>query len=581
MPTTPTVLPLVLVAFLATPSTADAQSPFVTFPASDVDDLTGRSVTSVGDVDGDGFDDVAVGSPGYDVPSSGPQNCGRVSVYSGRTGAKVRDHVGGSTNEELGYAITGVGDVDLDGFTDLLATRPGVIVSGIGTTSVKYGGARLYSGATGGLLMTVGGVLDDDARLGHTALDVGDVDFDGRSDFVLGAPYYDKSTLSGGSLIDAGAVRVYSGTGATISTLEGIYAANSHYGWAVAGVGDVNGDGKYDLIIGAPHYDHLSQPIADIGAYHVRNIYGGSLGGAYGIIHAGYRYGYSLASLGDLDGDGVGDYMIGAPGADTNGLVDNGVAYAKKGQNGVPLGTFPGKLGGEQAGSSVASAGDVNGDGVIDLLVGAPTSSYSSPFGVASAGVARLYSGSNDALLETYKYLAPYQHAGTSVAGAGDVNGDGRADVLVGAPGSTGLITVQGAALLFLGGDVAAKWSLYGASLPGTVGPPALALASAPKLCTINTLSLTSSSNVATPATLFLGVTAADLPTGFGASVLVAPPWIATNLLLPPGTTAIPVATPCDATLNGVEVFMQLLCSDPGAPAGVSFSQGMKVVHGT
>jgi hypothetical protein len=236
--------------------------------------------------------------------------------------------------------------------------------------------------------------------------------------------------------------------------LDGAVAAD-RAGTSIAGAGDVNGDGVDDIIVGAPEANRDGR--GDAGVVHV--VFGratrgtidlGALGtGGFTIVGAAQNdeLGSAVAGAGDVNGDGRDDVLIGAPNADNNGRANSGSAYVVFGRMATTtidltsLGDagfrIDGVIPGENAGQAVAGAGDVNGDGRPDLLVGAPEASNELGaayvvFGKASTtpvDLANLGTG-GFAILGA----VPDDEAGTAVAGAGDMNGDGRADVLVGAP---------------------------------------------------------------------------------------------------------------------------------------------------
>jgi len=153
---------------------------------------------------------------------------------------------------------------------------------------------------------------------------------------------------------------------------------------------------------------------------------------------AGDSIGYSVAIVGDMNGDARADFIVGAPYADPSGLIDAGKVYVYSGADGSLLYEKNGEVASDHFGFSVAGAGDVNGDGREDFIIGAPT--YTAF--VAALGSAYVYSGRDGSLLYKKVGESLNNHYGFSVAGAGDVNGDGRADFIVGTPFTDGLVNI-------------------------------------------------------------------------------------------------------------------------------------------
>ena len=253
-----------------------------------------------------------------------------------------------------------------------------------------------------------------------------DVNGDGFSDVIVGAS--DAVTLTGGAYVYLGGPGGLSAQATSIPPPR----TGAAFGESVASAGDVNGDGFADVIIGSPTFGNS--------AY----LY---LGGPQGLgatpttlTSPAIQFGYSVTSAGDVNGDGYADVIVGATGA---GSVDGSLSVFLGGPGG--LSTTPTTLVAAGA-ASVASAGDVNGDGFADVIVGTLGFAAGSFFGGAD-----LYVGSAGGLSAPVALSPPAtaDQFGYSVASAGDVNGDGFADVIVGATGSGGSAT---SVYLFLGG---------------------------------------------------------------------------------------------------------------------------------
>jgi VCBS repeat-containing protein len=288
------------------------------------------------------------------------------------------------------------------------------------------------------------------ANLGWSVAGAGDIDGDGVPDLIAGAPFDDQATL------DAGSVRVFSGaSGSAIYTFVGD-SVSDFFGWSVAGAGDVNGDGVADIIVGAPGDDNNGTSSGSA------RVFSGADGSALYTFDgdaASDNFGWTVASAGDVNGDGHADLIVGASGNDTNG-AESGTARVFSGIDGSVLFTFNGDSAGDRLGYSVAGAGDVDGDGVPDLIVGA----YLDDNNGTDSGSARVFSGADGSVLYTFDGDSPADQFGFSVAGAGDVDGDGFADLIVGARGDDNNGTSSGSARVFSGATGAVLFTFNGDS---------------------------------------------------------------------------------------------------------------------
>jgi CSLREA domain-containing protein len=434
----------------------------------------------------------------------GEQNAARTIDLADGFDVRVDGEAAGSATAS---AVADAGDVNGDGIPDELIGAPGAGANGrpgSGSVYVIYG-RRGASGATVDLstLQPSQGYRIDGASagdgLGTSVADAGDVNGDGIPDQVIGAPGADYNGAGAGAAyvvfgqrpgpsepLDLAALQPSQGY-----RLDG--GAGGHAGFSVDDAGDVNGDGVPDQVIGAPAANPGGMTAAG-SAYVVLGMHTPpaapislvpvAAGVDYEIdgAAAGDQVGRAVAGTGDVNGDGVPDQVIGAPGADPDGRSAAGAAFVVYGQR--PFTFFPisvGSLSGsgyeidgaaatDEAGFAVAAAGDVNGDGVPDQVVGAPGAGG---VGTAAGAGAVVYGQRTapaapldlSALPLAQGFVAAGagagDQAGRAVAGAGDVNGDGFADVLLGAPfagppGSAG----AGEAYLVYGGATAPSASL-------------------------------------------------------------------------------------------------------------------------
>ena len=282
----------------------------------------------------------------------------------------------------------------------------------------------------------------------------GDLNGDGYDDFVVGAPRHGAT--------DAGRVTVYFGAIAFNGTPDGTLngeAAGDWFGFSVAGAGDVNGDGYDDLIVGAPMNDAGG---VDAGRAYVflggpGTSFDATADGTITGVAAADSFGFSVASAGNANGDAYDDIVVGAPGNDTGGAAV-GRAYVYFGAAGgsfdaTPEAQLAGAAAGDRFGWSVSGAGDVNGDGYDDVLVGA----LLNDLGAVDQGRAYLYFGAPGAGFDATADAslgtgAGGDRFGSAVAGIGNVNGDAYDDIAVGAPLNDATGADAGRAYVYFGG---------------------------------------------------------------------------------------------------------------------------------
>jgi len=406
-------------------------------------DFSGAAVSGAGDVNGDGIDDFIIGAPRADAAAGLDAGAAYVvfgqaagfgaslnlSSLDGANGYAIR---GGAAGDGLGLAVSSAGDINNDGIDDLIVGArqgdPHGADSGLSYVIFGTAGAgaatidvRTLNGSNG---FAISGIDAGDLS-GMSVSSAGDLNNDGFDDLIIGAPNADPGGRSnageayvlfgkaGGfaATVDPGALNGTNGF-----TINGI-AAGDYTGWSVASVGDLNNDGIDDVAIGALYAD----PAGKTSAGQVSIIYGrnggfgptvnlsgltASTGSVISGALAGDLTGYALSSAGDINADGIDDLLIGALYGDSEGGADAGQSYVLFGRAGglglnVDLGllngiggfAIGGAIPGAYSGGAVSAAGDVNGDGADDLLIGSPNAD---PGGRTDAGAGYVLYGSTN-----------------------------------------------------------------------------------------------------------------------------------------------------------------------------------------
>jgi hypothetical protein len=288
---------------------------------------------------------------------------------------------------------------------------------------------------------------------GTAVAGAGDLDGDGVPDLIIGSP---------AGTPPSGSVHVVSGAGGGLLLLLEGNVVGDRFGEAVAGVGDVDGDGVPDLAVGAPQADDLGH---NGGRASVHAGQGGHE--RFALEGAAFDHvGTAVAGAGDVDGDGHADVLVGAPLADGRAF-NGGSAYLLSGRDGVELVAHHGAGVGDQFGHWLAGVGDVDGDGTPDLAFGIPGADA----GALDAGAVEVRSGATGELL---LFVAGLEEGGGLgvVASAGDVDRDGYVDLAVGAPtaaGHAGRVRVLSGATgqELLRQEGLRPWEWFGASLAG------------------------------------------------------------------------------------------------------------------
>ena len=482
-------------------------------------DIAGVSVALAGDVNGDGIADIIVGA--QEADAQGDTSGAAYVIFGteagfpaeldlptldGTNGFKINGAVAG---ESAGVSVAAAGDVNGDGIADLIVGAQGFDLNGNVAGGEFAGAAYVVYGTDGGFDSEIDLVALNTATgfrilgaakgdfTGYSTSAAGDINADGIDDIIVGAYGADPNgSVSGAAYViygtdaDFGGVIDLSSLSATAGFQISGAAAGDFAGQSVASAGDVNGDGIDDLIVGAPRADAAGN---NSGAVYV--IFGsdagfgseldlGTIDGTNGIkligAAEGDLAGWSVAAAGDVNGDGFDDIVIGAYDADPNG-DSSGAAYVVFGTDaGLPaeidLASLDGstgfKLSGEAeagfAGYSVASAGDVNGDGFDDILVGA----YLAGTSPSGAGATYLVFGSDTGFAAEVDLASLDGETGFQITGEADFDRSGYSVA------SAGDVNHDGFDDIFVGApyadangvDSGAAYVIFGKATRGTTG---------------------------------------------------------------------------------------------------------------
>lgn len=360
-------------------------------------DQFGSAVAFVGDLNLDGRDDYAVG--GNRVNGTAGADSGQVAVYSGLDGSLLFAVEGPGASDNFGWAVAGGGDINGDSVPDVIVGAPGH-----DTPFADAGLVRAFSGVNGALLYSFTGAAAG-AGLGGAVAHPGDVNNDGRDDILASAYAINANT---------GAVYVWSGlNGQLLYTSTGSTGLVRH-GISLDGMGDVDNDGFDDWAVG--HYSWAGpQPV---------RIYSGATGAPIRSMSGGLYFGFSLARLGDLSGDGVPDLVVGDPVFGSGGIPS---ARVFSGATGGQLFSILSGADDIWSGTWVARAGDLDADGRSEIIVGAPRC----PFGGVDSGSARICSGLDGRWYHTLYGNAADAWFGGFAAGGGFVDNDTIPDFIV------------------------------------------------------------------------------------------------------------------------------------------------------
>jgi hypothetical protein len=503
-------------------------------------DRFGSAVCAAGDVDGDGFGDLAVGAPYHD---SGAPDGGRVVVISGRTRQTIRSWIGSVANGRFGAALAACGDLDGDGAADLAVGAPGLFGG-------PNGHVQVVSGATGAVLRSWAGA----PGFGSAVAAGADASGDGVADLLVGSPLASEAWLLDGA------------TGATLR--QHVYGGLA-FGTAVAFVGDVTADGRSEYAATNPDtWGEVLVFRADTGA-----LLWSRAGGF------GDELGHALAAVEDLTGDGSPDLLAGARDEGSLGSDGRGYVMVLDGASGAIVDTVHGANPNDHLGSALVSAGDADGDGLGDFFAGQV---------LAGLGhEVQLRRGSDRAVIAAVPPAAPGVAWGRSLA-FGDVTGDGLADLAIGAPLRDAAGTDSGSVFVY---SIVRAPVVYCASETNSLGcTPAISSAGTPSS------SLPSPFDVGATSVLnhrngllFYGYKPRQTPFQ-GGSMCVVAPLVRTPIQSSGGNA--PPANDCSGVFSldfnariqsgvdpqlvaGEEVFAQYWSRDPADPSGTNLSDAL------
>lgn len=371
----------------------------------------GERVVVIGDVNGDSIPDYAVAT--RPTGSLLPTDVDMVELFSGLDSSLLFRWEEASGIDIFGASIAAAGDVNADGVPDIII---GSRLNAVGGAPF-LGSAYVFSGADGSELYRFDG-NEENASFGVEVSGAGDYNNDGYDDVMVSAPNQD---MFSGAHPNVGYVYVYSGfDGSRLNTFRG--DAEDYLGSKIAGAGDLNGDGFDDILLAASGFS-IPGSYGDGAVFAYSGADRSLLHIFFGDANEDY-FGHALASIADLNGDGTPDVLIASE------INDDAKVRVYSGATGERLFTIQQVHEGTRFGFALADAGDVDGDGIHDILIGAP---FHSPPGEPEAGAAYVFSGADGHRILDIVGAVDHMELGSAVSALGDIHGDGKVEFLVAA----------------------------------------------------------------------------------------------------------------------------------------------------
>jgi hypothetical protein len=414
-------------------------------PHPQADARFGYQVAAAGDLNHDGIPDVLVSAAGQDVGQN--ENQGQVYAFSGSDGGLlgVFDDPDPQPDAWFGIAVLGV-DLTLDGSPEVLASALTDV-----RENVRQGQVYVFDGVDNSVVTTL---ENPTARpygyFGMAIALAGDLNNDRVPELIVGAPFQGlrPEVSTGQAIVIDGADQ----TSLLVLDLpRSACTDQAEFGISATTVGDVDGDGVPDMVIGSPaRFENELGPCNPDQAFVMSGHDGRQLLGELNSIGKKMDFGFGVSGIGDFDGDDVPDVLVAAP--KHRYVVDGGSVFAFSGATGELIRSFDNPRPQPDAyfGGAMVGIDDVNGDGVRDVLIGAP---YQDVDSFPNQGIAWVLSGTDSSVLAQLNspIQQPNSNFGSAVASIGDVNDDGIPDLAVGAPlHFVGNSFKQGIAYLFI-----------------------------------------------------------------------------------------------------------------------------------